>query len=704
MARPKTIGKRTNDSDDRHASDGRGGETHQTAGPEVMTTNQGVAVSDDQSSLKAGPLGPTLLEDFILREKLTHFDHERIPERVVNARGSGAHGYFEVEHSLSSHTRAAFLQTEGDRTEVFVRFSTMGGGAGSTDVTRDVRGFAVKFYTSDGNFDLVGNNMPVFFIQDAVKLPDLVHAARMEPDRGFPQAATAHDTFWDFVSLTPESMHMIMWAMSDRALPRSYRMMEGYGVHTFRLVSAAGVATFVKFHLRPKLGVQSLVFDEALKINGADPDYHRRDLWEAIDRGDFPEWELYVQLFTREQASAFDFDVLDATKLIPEEVVPLRKVGRLVLDRNPTNFFAETEQVAFSPANVVPGIDFSDDPLLQGRLFSYLDAQLSRLGSPNHHEIHINAARCPVRNFQRDGQMQPRSPAGRVAYEPNTLAPDGARESPGGGFTSFARTETGAVLRARSGSFGDHYTQARLFWKSQAPVEQGHIVAAFVFELGRVETPAIRGRMVSHLVHVDPTLAVRVAAALGMEHVPAAAPTTALPRDVERSHALGLIGRARRTIEGRVVGCLVTDGADGALFDTVLAAVEEAGARLAVLTLRVGGVRLAKGRGLTGEAALRAAPSVLFDAVVVIASEGSAGALAKELGVIEFIRDAYSHLKVIGYAPEARSLVALAGIEPDGGDPGIVALDPRQGGLERFIRAAEAHRIWKREPAVHAVL
>src|ERR1700749_3494092 len=440
---------------------GAGGETHQRATDgNVLTTNQGIPVSDNQNSLKAGPRGPTLLEDFVLREKIMHFDHERIPERIVHARGSAAHGYFEVTHPLKGVTKAAFLQKKGARTPVFARFSTVAGSKGSRDLARDVRGFAVKFYTQEGNFDLVGNNIPVFFIQDAIKFPDLIHAAKPEPDRGFPQAQTAHDTFWDFISLTPESMHMVMWIMSDRTIPRSLRMMEGFGVHTFRLVDDGGESTFVKFHWRPAIGMQAVVWDEAVKINGADPDFHRRDLWNAIDKGDFPEFELCLQTFTQKQADKFAFDVLDATKLIPEEMIPLRVVGRMVLDRNPTNFFAETEQVAFCTANVVPGIDFTNDPLLQGRLFSYQDTQLKRLGGPNSHQIPINQPRCPFHNLQRDGHMQMMTPAGQVNYEPRSLGPDIARESSEVGYRTFPNPEAGEQLRARPESFADHYSQA----------------------------------------------------------------------------------------------------------------------------------------------------------------------------------------------------------------------------------------------------
>ncbi len=501
---------------------GAGGEIHQTASGDtpVLTTNQGVAVADDQNSLKAGTRGPTLLEDFHFREKIFHFDHERIPERVVHARGMGAHGFFEPFESLADLTRADLFQRPGEKTEVFVRFSTVAGNKGSADLARDVRGFAVKFYTKEGNWDLVGNNIPVFFIQDAIKFPDLIHAAKQEPDRGFPQAQTAHDNFWDFISLTPESMHMALWIMSDRTIPRSFRFMEGFGVHTFRLVDAKGRSTFVKFHWKPKLGMQSVVWNEALKLNGADPDHHRRDLWDAIRSGSYPEWELGLQLFDQAFADRFDFDVLDATKIIPEEVLPVRRVGRLVLDRVVDNFFAETEQVAFCTQNIVPGIDFTNDPLLQGRNFSYLDTQLKRLGSPNFHEIPVNRPRgCPFHNFQQDGHMRMTMPQGRANYEPNSWG-QGPREQPERGFVSYPAEESGPKLRIRAESFADHYSQARQFYLSQTEAEQGHIAAAFTFELSKVETPAIRARMVAHLLNVDAALAKKVAMGLRLKILP----------------------------------------------------------------------------------------------------------------------------------------------------------------------------------------
>jgi catalase len=683
-------------------STGQGGETHQTSETCVLTTNQGIPVSDNQNSLRAGVRGPTLLEDFVLREKITHFDHERIPERIVHARGSGAHGYFELTASMKEWTRADFLQRVGEKTPVFVRFSTVAGGAGSVDLPRDVRGFATKFYTRDGNFDLVGNNIPVFFIQDAMKFPDIVHSVKMEPDRAFPQAASAHATFWDFISLTPESTHMIMWVMSDRAIPRSYRMIEGFGVHTFRFINDSGKVTFVKFHWRPKLGMQSVVWDEALKINGADNDYHRRDLWHAINDGDFPEYDFCVQLFTEEEAQGFGFDVLDPTKIIPEEMVPLMKVGRLVLDRNPDNFFAETEQVAFCPANIVPGIDFSDDPLLQGRLFSYLDTQLLRLGSPNFHEIPINAPKCPFQNFQRDGKMRTTVPKGRVNYEPNTLAPDTARESPKQGFVTSPRPVGGEVLRVRSESFADHYTQARLFWKSQTETEQNHMVAALVFELGKVEFPVIRERVIANLANVDPTLAGRVAIGLGMGTTPAPSPAKVEPQDMKPSPALSIIAKSKATIEGRNIGCLVTDGVDRTLVDSLKKAVTSAGAKLTIIAPKIGGASCDGGKPVAADEALRGAPSVLFDAVVLALGPGGAATLAKEAAAIDFVRDAFGHLKIIGFTEEARPLFAAAGV-PAEADAGMVGIGAK-GGVNAFVEAAKQHRIWSREPSVRPPL
>jgi catalase len=679
-----------------------GGETHQQAeGPETqLTTNQGVPIADNQNSLKAGVRGPVLLQDFILREKIMHFDHERIPERVVHARGSAAHGFFECLDSCADVTAADFLQRPGERIPVFTRFSTVAGNKGSADLPRDVRGFAVKFYTQQGNFDLVGNNIPVFFIQDAIKFPDLIHAAKQDPDREFPQAQTAHDTFWDFISLTPESMHMIMWAMSDRAIPRSLRMMEGFGVHTFRLVNAAGTSTFVKFHWRPKLGAQSVVWDEALKINGADPDFHRRDLWEAIEGGDFPEWEFCLQTFTQEQADGFAFDVLDATKLIPEEDVPLRVVGRMVLDRNPDNFFAETEQVAYCASHVVPGIDFTNDPLLQGRLFSYQDTQLKRLGSPNFHQIPINQPKCPFHNLQRDGHMQMGVPKGQVNYEPSSLGQDVARESLERGFQAFPNPEAGEQLRLRPETFADHYTQARLFFASQTKPEQDHIVAALVFELSKCVTPRVREAVLSRLIHIDEFLAQSVAEGLGFpgEIVPAPAPIPA--QDMTPSPMLSLLAKAQPTLEGRKVGVLVSDGSDDKLLAKLKAAVEAAGARLQVIAPTIYGVTTASGALLPADHKIDGGPSVLFDAVAILPSDEGGAQLAMEAAAVNFLRDAYGHLKVIAYLPSAAPLFAKGGVTDVGPDDDEGLIDLSVASIDDFIARASTGRVWAREPLV----
>lgn len=675
---------------------GNAGETHQQNG-EALTTNQGVVIADNQNSLKAGARGPTLLEDFILREKITHFDHERIPERIVHARGSGAHGYFQVYEPLAELTRAGFLQDPGAKTPVFVRFSTVAGGAGSIDTARDVRGFAVKFYTEEGNFDLVGNNIPVFFIQDAMKFPDLVHSVKMEADRGFPQAASAHDTFWDFISLMPESIHMVMWTMSDRAIPRSYRMMEGFGVHTFRLVNAEGRSTFVKFHWRPTIGSASLIWDEAVKIAGADSDFHRRDLWTAIDNGDYPEFELGIQAFDQKTADGLDFDVLDPTKLIPEEVVPLRMIGKMVLNRNPGNFFAETEQAAFHPGHVVPGIDFTNDSLLQGRLFSYLDTQLSRLGGPNFHEIPINRPVCPMRNFQRDGIMRMAAQPGRVNYEPNSLDPAGPREDPAQGFRSFPSGEAGEKLRLRPESFADHYSQARQFWLSMTEPEKRHIVLAFAFELAKVETGAIRKRMLGHLDVVHEKLGEGVAAALGMVGQAEAATPTVAPKTLKPSPALSLIAKAPETIAGRKIGVLMTDGTDAALLAAIAKAAKAEGAQVALVAPAIGGITAADGSAVLADQALSGAPSTLFDAVVVAPGQDGVAALLREAAAIDWLRDAFGHLKVIGHVPAAKPLFDKAGIDMDA-DAGTISVAGKGAAVKGFLTVARRQRIWDREP------
>jgi len=677
---------------------GSGGELHQTDGGKhnALTTNQGVGISDNQNSLKANPKGPTLLEDFIFREKITHFDHERIPERVVHARGTGVHGFFELTDSLQQYTSARILTEVGEKTPVFTRLSTVAGGAGSVDTPRDVRGFAVKFYTKDGNWDLVGNNIPVFFIQDALKFPDLIHALKMEPDRGFPQSATAHDTFWDFISLTPESMHMVMWIMSDRTIPRSLRMIEGFGVHSFRLINKAGESTFVKFHWRPKLGLQSTIWDEAVKIAGADPDYHRRDMFEAITSGNLPEWEFAVQLFTQEEADRFPFDHLDATKLIPEELVPLRVIGRMVLDRWPNNFFSETEQVAYCASNVVPGIDFSNDPLLQGRLFSYQDTQLLRLGSPNFHQIPINAPKCPFSNQQRDGHMQMEQPAGRVAYEPNSLSGNSPRETPANGFHSSAVTEKGAKGRIRAESFSDHYSQARQFYLSQTVHEQAHIASALVFELSKVENVHIRKAIVGHLRHIEEKLANRVATGLALDIIPDA-PVAAVPvKEMEPSPALQIIGKMTYTLMGRAVGILIADGSDGTIIESLKKAVTDAGATVKIIAPKVGGVKLADGSILVADKQLAGTPSVFFDAVGVILSDEGATVLSMESAAIDFVRDAFGHLKAIAVDKGGQALLKTAHV---GQDSGIVNTNDK----DAFIIAAKT-RQWEREKSVRTLV
>jgi catalase len=674
-----------------------GGELHQIAGGKhpALTTNQGVALSDNQNSLRANPRGPTLMEDFILREKITHFDHERIPERIVHARATGVHGFFELTTSLEKYTTARILTEVGEKTPVFTRISTVAGGAGSVDTPRDVRGFAVKFYTKEGNWDLVGNNVPVFFIQDAIKFPDLIHAVKMEPDRGFPQSATAHDTFWDFISLTPESMHMVMWIMSDRTLPRSLRMIEGFGVHSFRLINDAGKSIFVKFHWRPKLGLQSTIWDETVKICGADQDFHRRDMFEAITAGNFPEWEFAVQLFTQEEADRFPFDHLDATKLIPEELVPLKVIGRMVLDRWPSNFFAETEQVAYCPSHVVPGIDFSNDPLLQGRLHSYHDTQLSRLGSPNFHQIPINAPKCPFANQQRDGHMQMAQPAGRVAYEPNSLSENSPREMPAHGFHSAAVAETGEKGRIRAESFADHYSQARQFYISQTAYEQAHIASALVFELSKVEHVHVRQAMVGHLRHIEQNLARRVAAGLAFDKMPNAPVAAAPVQEMKPSPALQIIGKMKDTLTGRTIGILVADGSDGAVIKKIRKAATDAGATVKIVAPRVGGAKLADDSMLLADGQLAGTPSVLFDAIVVILSDEGAKALSRESAAIDFVRDAFGHLKAIGVDKGGQALLKIANVAKDAG---VVDTNDRNA----FIAAAKT-RQWDREKSVRSL-
>ncbi|MDQ3170362.1 MAG: catalase [Acidobacteriota bacterium] len=673
----------------------------------VLTTNLGVPVADNQNSLKAGLRGPTLLEDFILREKITHFDHERIPERIVHARGSGAHGYFECRKALTKFTRASVFAEAGKQTPVFVRFSTVLGERGSTDTARDVRGFAVKFYTDEGNWDLVGNNIPVFFIQDAMKFPDLVHAAKPEPHHAMPQAGSAHDTFWDFASLMPEITHMLMWAMSDRAIPRSYRTMQGFGVHTFRLVNDAGESRFVKFHWTPVAGTHSLVWDEAVKISGADPDFHRRDLWEAIEAGAYPEWELGLQIFTEEQAEAFTFDVLDATKIVPEELVPIEPVGKLVLNRNPDNFFAETEQVAFCTAHVVPGIDFTNDPLLAGRIHSYVDTQISRLGGPNFHEIPINAPIAQVHNNQRDGMHRQAIHRGRVSYEPNSLGGGCPFQAGAAGFVPVPALDEPEAhkVRGKPERFADHYTQARLFWNSQTAIEKAHIVSAFRFELSRVQTAAVRERMVSGLMNVDDDLASAVADGLGMQTMPNPMPKV-LPDDVTpevaQSTRLSLFARpGDGSIRARRVAILVADGVDGVGLRAIADQLLAQGAVPRFVGSRLGSIAARDGKPLDVDISMEAGPSVLYDALVLPDGEAGVAMLASDGRTLEFLKDQYRHCKTILVLGASSALLENAGIPttlPSGQpDPGLIVARAGKPPVGSFVKALARHRHFERE-------
>ena len=678
---------------------GNGGELHQVAGGThpPMSSQRGVIIADDENSLKASERGPDLLEDFFQIEKTQHFDHERIPERVVHARGYGAKGCFELTDSLEGISKAGVLTRVGEKTPVFVRFSTVAGNMGSTDLARDVRGFAVKFYTPEGNWDIVGNNIPVFFIQDALKFTDLIHSVKQEPDRGFPQAQSAHDTFWDFASLSPESTHMLMWIMSDRAIPRSFRMMEGFGVHTFRLINQAGESTYVKFHWRPTLGMASVIWDEALKISGADPDFHRRDLWNAIDEGNFPEWELGVQLFDEEFAKNFDFDVLDATKLIPEEILPLRIIGKMTLDQNVDNYFAETEQVAFATTDVVPGIDFTNDPLLQGRNLSYIDTQITRLGTPNYVQIPVNMPKCPVMNMQRDGHMQMFPQKGRVSYSPSSLEADSPRQDPHKGFTSFKAREEGDKLRVRSESFADHFSQALQFFNSQTEPEQNHIISAFIFELSKVDTKAVRERMLGQLANVDPTIAKRVAEGLGMPEPSKPAPTTVAVRtDLKPSPALSIVKKMVPGLKTKLIGCLIADGTDAAEVLALETAATKEGASLKIVAPKIGGAKTADGSVLEADFQLAGGPSVLFDAVYVALSKDGASLLSTEAAAVAWVHDAFSHLKVIGATVGAQALLDAAGVVPDAGV--LVA-----GEVTAFLDTAAKGRIYDREPSVRTI-
>jgi catalase len=683
------------------------------ANGQSMTTDQGLKINDDQNSLKSGERGGTLLEDFILREKITHFDHERIPERIVHARGSGAHGVFEAYGNASPFTKADFLK-KGKKTPVFVRFSTVAGSKGSTDLARDVRGFSVKFYTEEGNYDFVGNNIPVFFIQDAIKFPDLIHAVKPEPHNEIPQAASAHDTFWDFISLMPESMHMIMWAMSDRAIPRSLRMMEGFGVHTFRLINDKGKSCFVKFHWKPLLGVHSVAWDEAQKISGKDSDFHKKDLWEAIENGAFPEWEFGVQIVDEKDEHKFDFDLLDPTKLIPEELVPVLRIGKMTLNRNPDNFFAETEQVAFHPGHLVPGIDFSNDPLLQGRLFSYTDTQLSRLGSPNFHEIPINRSLNTIHNNQRDGHMRQQIDKGQSSYHPNSIGGGCPFQAmmKDGGFTSYEERIDAKKVRARSRSFFDHYSQAAMFFNSQTEPEKNHIVSALQFELAKVTRPEIRERMVGQLSLVDKILAKKVADGLGIKTINTPdVPNQSIPADGDPdkfqsvrktplfiSPALSMSNTIKNTIKSRTIAFLIADGVDSAAVAKMKNALVAAGATVKTIASTLGVVK-GTTKDVPVDQTFLTSASVVFDAVYLPGGAKSVAMLKENDDAIHFINEAYRHCKAIAAEKEGEDLLlsTSAGrkikMNKDTKASGIVV----NGSPQDFIKAISQHRAWDRE-------
>ncbi|KQT18131.1 hydroperoxidase [Chryseobacterium sp. Leaf404] len=683
---------------------------------EKLTTNQGLKIRNNQDSLKDGERGATLLEDFILREKITHFDHERIPERIVHARGSGAHGVFKLKKNMEQFTKAKLFTDLEKETPVFVRFSTVAGSRGSTDLARDVRGFAIKFYTDEGNYDLVGNNIPVFFIQDAMKFPDLVHAVKPEPDNEIPQAASAHDTFWDFISLMPESMHMIMWLMSDRALPRSYRMMEGFGVHSFRFINSEGAAFFVKFHLKPKLGVHSVAWPEAQKISGADPDFHRRDLWEAIENGAYPEWDLGVQIVPEENEFDFDFDLLDPTKLIPEETVPVEIMGTLTLNRNPDNFFAETEQIAFHPGHLIPGIDFTNDPLLQGRLFSYTDTQLSRLGSPNFHEIPINKSVPTVHNNQRDGHMRQQIAKGKVSYEPNSMGggcPYQAMLSEGG-FDTYGERISGTKIRARSESFVEHYSQAKLFYNSQSTPEKTHLQKALVFELSKVTIPAIRERMVSQLNFINKELAQKVAEKLGVEVKTLEQPNGSIPADadieslqseeretsLDSSDALSMKNTVKDSVESRIIAFLVADGCNADRVEELKSKLEDQGAVVQFVAPEMAGVIANDGTEITPKHSISSIMSVCFDAVYVAAGEKSTQKWLHpdyKNSVTEFVNEAYRHCKAIFFDKETALFFDKTDAADFHSEDPAVILENSSNSDSSFIKAVASHRVWEFE-------
>lgn len=666
-----------------------------------LTTNPGVKLAHNQSTLKAGPRGPSLLEDFHFHEKLSHFDSERIPERVVHARGSGAHGYFQVYESLAEYTKAGFLQDPAVKTPVFVRFSTVQGFRGSADTVRDIRGFAVKLYTAEGNFDLVGNDTPVFFIQDAVKFPDFVHAVKPEPNNEVPQGQSAHDTFWDYVSLQPETLHNVMWAMSDRGIPRSYRTMEGFGIHTYRFVNAAGTSCFVRFHWKPVYGTSSLIWDEAQELTGRDPDFHRKDLWQGIEAGDYPEFELGLQIIPEADEHAFDFDILDATKLIPEALVPVKIVGKMVLNRNPDNFFAETEQVAFCPANLVPGIDFSDDPLLQGRVFSYVDTQRHRLGTANFNELPINRPLGAVHNQQRDGFFRTRIDADAANYEPNSVSGNWPREVPPqeGGFTTYPEKIESRKVRQRSASFAEYFAHPRLFWLSQTPAEQQHIIAAFSFELSKVMRPYIRERVTDLLTRIDPELARGVAENLGIS-LSDEQLSRELPKPVngvEKDPALSLYANGNQVLKSRRVALLIADGVSGKSVETVCRALEDKGVHPQFFAPRMGLIRTEEGKTIRAMGTIEGNPSIFVDAVIV--PEGKSVALLMEDGnALHYLRQAYKHLKTIGLSGEARVMLKAAGLPEDDEDAGLVRAGNAKTLMKPFLEAMRQHRAWDREP------
>ncbi|WP_268798653.1 catalase HPII [Pseudomonas huanghezhanensis] len=673
---------------------------------QALRTNQGVKVSDNQNTLKVGARGPSLLEDFIMREKITHFDHERIPERIVHARGVGAHGYFQTYENHSALSKAEFLRDPGKKTPVFVRFSTVQGSRGSGDTVRDVRGFAVKFYTDEGNYDFVGNNMPVFFIQDAIKFPDFVHAVKPEPHNEIPTGGSAHDTFWDFVSLVPESAHMVLWTMSDRAIPKNLRSMQGFGIHTFRLISAEGKSTFAKFHWKPKFGTCSLVWDEAQKLAGKDTDFHRRDLWESIEMGDYPEWELGVQLVAEEDEHNFDFDLLDPTKIIPEELVPVTPLGKMVLNRNPDNYFAETEQVAFCPGHVVPGIDFSNDPLLQGRLFSYTDTQISRLGGPNFHEIPINRPVSPNHSGQRDAQHRMTIDKGRASYEPNSIDGGWPKETPSapvdGGFETYPERVEAHKVRERSESFGDHFSQATLFFNSMSHHEKEHIIAAYSFELGKVEREYIRERQVNEiLANIDLELAKRVAANLGLPapSAPTVPTRKAAKTTVDKSPLLSQENLLPADISSRKVAILVADGVDEKAVEAMKAAVEAQGAHAKVLGPTSAPVKTAGGKTLAVDASQEGLPSVAFDAVFIPGGAASVKALSGDGVALHYVLEAYKHLKAISFGADAKELIDLLRLEEDAG---LLAVSDSKS-FNAFFDAMKQHRVWAREPKAKAI-